>query len=799
MSNFEVEYHPAQSALEGLLESIDRPGEYCTHGRLFAPLPRLEVAGAGLIPFPVPPAQAEALVAAAERAPYGRGSETVLDRSVRDCWQIDADKVDVGGGGWSETLAQIIGRAAEGLGCPRERTEARLYKLLVYEPGGFFSAHRDSEKATGMVGTLVISLPVAGTGGELVIRHKQNEAVIDLRTEDPSELAFAAFYADCVHETRPVATGHRIVLVYQLLLRGGDHGGLERAPDYDVLTERIAALLAQWDRSTQGAEKIVWLLEHEYSEEGLSFSALKNTDAAVARTLAEAARRADCALYAAILHIEESCAAEYPQDLPYGVDLDDSDLEAGEVLDSEHWLDDWVAPDDVRPEYGKLPLRARELLPVGALDDADPDDESVNEATGNAGVEIERAYRSAALVLWPRARTVATLAGAGIGSSVAYVAEELERNDHSEAAHGRLRDLATQLIDAWPAPPPGRRTDVERSCRAALRLLCRLGDQSITLRFLHDVTTAIYSGGLNAELAAVVTPAALRDWLPEFIDANLLSRTDGVIDLVWRLILVPAEGQDAGWHDALRNATQLLLRTISGALEQRTNAHGNRSLRQPPPPVDAATIRNLLALAWHFDLAQEADAAAALLIEHPVAAPPDRTLPAALAELAVLPQRPTAAPAFKALWHHAAGYLLARSPRPPAAPSDWALEASISCQCPHCCELQRFYADPRERVLRLPLRKELRRHLHGIIDGNGLDLLHETERKGRPYTLVCTKTRAGHQRRLAQYAEDITHMRLLVETAERAHVGNTVDSGKLDLLRSAIAVQSTRNGQTPDV
>ena len=445
-----------------------------------------------------------------------------------------------------------------------------------------------------MVGTLVISLPVAGTGGELVIRHKQNEAVIDLRTEDPSELAFAAFYADCVHETRPVATGHRIVLVYQLLLRGGDHGGLERAPDYDVLTERIAALLAQWDRSTQGAEKIVWLLEHEYSEEGLSFSALKNTDAAVARTLAEAARRADCALYAAILHIEESCAAEYPQDLPYGVDLDDSDLEAGEVLDSEHWLDDWVAPDDVRPEYGKLPLRARELLPVGALDDADPDDESVNEATGNAGVEIERAYRSAALVLWPRARTVATLAGAGIGSSVAYVAEELERNDHSEAAHGRLRDLATQLIDAWPAPPPGRRTDVERSCRAALRLLCRLGDQSITLRFLHDVTTAIYSGGLNAELAAVVTPAALRDWLPEFIDANLLSRTDGVIDLVWRLILVPAEGQDAelARRTAQRHATPVAdhLRR-PGAADQRPResisapTSATRGRRHDPQPV----------------------------------------------------------------------------------------------------------------------------------------------------------------------------------------------------------------------
>ena len=504
-----------------MLESIDRPGEYCTHGRLFAPLPRLQVAGAGLIPFPVPAAHAEALVAAAERAPYGKGPETVLDHSVRDCWQIDADQVDVGGGAWSDTLAQIVGRAADGLGCPRERTEARLYKLLVYEPGGFFSAHRDSEKATGMVATLVISLPVAGTGGELVIRHKQSEAVIDLRTDDPSELAFAAFYADCVHETRPVASGHRIVLVYQLVTGDGSDGGMQRAPDYDAVTERIAALLAQWDRSTVNAEKIVWLLEHEYSEEGLSFAGLKNTDAAVARALAEAARRADCALYAAILHIEEACVAEYPQDLPYGVDLDDGDLEAGEVIESDHWLDDWVAPDGARPEYGKLPLRAGELLPTGALDGVDPDDEWENEATGNAGVEIERAYRSAALVLWPRDKAIATLAGGGTGAMAAYVSDELERSDLSDAEHGRLRALATQLIDAWPEPPPGRRTEIEQSCRAALRLLFRLGDQSITLRFLRDVTTAIYSGGLNAELAAVVTPAALRDWLPEFIRANL--------------------------------------------------------------------------------------------------------------------------------------------------------------------------------------------------------------------------------------------------------------------------------------
>ena len=352
--------------------------------------------------------------------------------------------------------------------------------------------------------------------------------------------------------------------------------------------------------------------------------------------------------------------------MPYGVDLDDSDLEAGEVIESDCWLDGWVAPDDAKPEYGKLPLRAGELLPAGGLDDADPDDEWVSEATGNAGVEIERAYRAAALVVWPRARTAATLARSGIGALVAYVDGELERSDRSERESSRLRDLAAQLIDAWPAPPPGLRTDIEQSCRAALRLLCRLGDRSVTLRFLREVATSTYRGGLNEELAAAITPTAIRDWLPEFISANLLRCTDGVIDLVWRLSRVPNPAPDAGPQRALRDAAQLLLHTISGALELRTNAARDRSLRNPPKPLEAGTVRDLLALAWHFDLGHEADATAALLIEHPAAAPPDRTVPEALAELSRRTQRAAPAPGFMTLWRHAAGALLARSAQPPA-------------------------------------------------------------------------------------------------------------------------------------
>ena len=63
------------------------------------------------------------------------------------------------------------------------------------------------------------------------------------------------------------------------------------------------------------------------------------------------------------------------------------------------------------------------------------------------------------------------------------------------------------------------------------------------------------------------------------------------------------------------------------------------------------------------------------------------------------------------------------------------------------------------------MRKDLRAHLHQIIDRQQLDIEHVTERRGRPFTLVRTKTRASHKRRLAEYAKDVSCMQGLSESA----------------------------------
>jgi hypothetical protein len=73
-------------------------------------------------------------------------------------------------------LRRLVQQAAEQLGLPEGSAgsiDARLYKLLLYEQGGHFAAHQDTEKEPGMFGTLVVQLPCAGghQGGRLLVRH----------------------------------------------------------------------------------------------------------------------------------------------------------------------------------------------------------------------------------------------------------------------------------------------------------------------------------------------------------------------------------------------------------------------------------------------------------------------------------------------------------------------------------------------------------------------------------------------------------------------------------------------------
>jgi hypothetical protein len=76
--------------------------------------------------------------------------------------------------GTSSSAAAAAAAAAGTSNGTAVNVKARLHKLLLYEQGSHFSAHQDTEKERGMIGTLVVQLPCAQghTGGSLTVRHR---------------------------------------------------------------------------------------------------------------------------------------------------------------------------------------------------------------------------------------------------------------------------------------------------------------------------------------------------------------------------------------------------------------------------------------------------------------------------------------------------------------------------------------------------------------------------------------------------------------------------------------------------
>ena len=75
---------------------------------------------------------------------------------------------------WPSMLEVVLREVETNLGLPKKTLAAHLYKLLVYEKGGFFLPHRDGEKLDSMVATLVVNLPSKHSGGELVVHHEDS-------------------------------------------------------------------------------------------------------------------------------------------------------------------------------------------------------------------------------------------------------------------------------------------------------------------------------------------------------------------------------------------------------------------------------------------------------------------------------------------------------------------------------------------------------------------------------------------------------------------------------------------------
>jgi 2OG-Fe(II) oxygenase superfamily len=777
-----VPYNRDLKTLEKLLSGVRRPGDFFVQGLLETPMPRVEIEGVGVVSFPVPEAQIQEIIQQATRAPYGRGEATIHDESVRKTWQLPASVVRIGGKTWQKTFSQILNAVTEGLGCAEAEVSAELYKLLVYDPGGFFAAHRDTEKAGGMFGTLVVALPSLHRGGELVVRHAGREFVADLSSDEFSELKFAAFYADCEHEVRPVTEGHRVCLVYNLIQQpGGTSEEPLNAPLYSSEIDAAGKMLKEAFSVADAPAKLAWLLEHQYSPDGLSFAGLKGEDAALAKVLRAAAERAGCAVHLGIIHIEENGPAEpdydshayggsrwrqYDEDGMEDDEASSDDFEAIEVSDGSRHIDQWVNTQDQPVAYGRLPLEEGEVLPAGALDDEAPDEQRLMEATGNEGASFERSYHRAALVIWPRGRFAGVLLQAGVSAALPHLAERLAAGD--PAATG----IARQIIDVWEQPPTrwSYRSLAEEPSRAGmLRVLTKLGDRELLKRFISGVVTREFDGSENAELGKALALLGAKEagkLLAGIVRENFPMFHCACVNLANLALRELGESLNNEWRSALLGVAAIMVQALPAIQQPKTDPYvsANWHRAQKAKPADADMVAGLLEFLRAIGAGALRMTTAAHFATGAEVFAPGKVIVPALKQLQEHERKAFVSDAAAGrLWVHAAEFLLARSEEPPSPPTDWRQAVTISCQCEDCRGLQKFASDPDTQVARFRVRQDRRQHLHQQIEHHGLDMSHVTERKGSPQTLVCTKTRRTFERQCEQHRADCGSMTTLLE------------------------------------
>jgi len=779
-----------------------QPGDFFVSGTVEIPMPRVEVKGAGTLSYPVPDVQIAAIVRRAERAPYGKGEKTIVDISVRNVWQIASGQVQIGGRSWGANFESILSKVKAGLGCGDAVICAEFYKLLVYDRGGFFLAHRDTEKTAGMFGTLVVTLPSTYRGGVLRISHAGREVTVETNAADPSELSYAAFYADCEHEVLPVEEGDRVCLIYNLIQKHSKGWRKTlKAPEYESQVARTAAILDRSLQSPDAPAKIAWLLDHQYSPAGLSFSALKGADSARARVLVQAASRAQCDAYLGIVHIGEFGAAEPDFDSFYRsrrnrylsyVDDDEEDNDGdvsftiASVDDSWQYVDEWRDPGDRVVEFGRIPLAGGELLPAGALDRESPDEKRLTEASGNEGATYERAYHRAVLVLWRQDRSIDVLLQAGVVAALPYMARLAAGGKRARPA---AIAAAERILGAWPA-------DSQRCESYSLRkewpgpadrirmiaALTKLNEPQLLERFLREAVTSGYDGSENAALLAAIDVLGDKQAgavLSTLVSAHMPKHPNDCAEL----LLALSEIRPPCFPVVAAAVVEGLDRI--GASEPETNA-SDWAAEEEERQLGPQFLENLLRALQCFNGGVLCAAAAKKIVSRPKIFNPVMLVVPAIERICTGRRQKIALldDAIRHLWTSAAEFLLRRSETPPGPPTDWRLDVEIKCRCADCLELQAFARDAAARVQRFRVNKQRRSHLHGIIDRHRLDMTHVTERVGSPQTLVCTKDRRTFERRIKQYRDEIAAMRGLVRLAPKAGAAVPADRMKIAVKRA---------------
>ncbi|KAL8853758.1 MAG: hypothetical protein Q9221_001401 [Calogaya cf. arnoldii] len=270
----------------------------------------------------------------------------------------------------------------------------------------------NTEKAPGMFSTLVIALPSQHTGGDVIVQH--GDEIHTLPTQGLCDFGYSylAWYADVNDSVSKVESGYRLVLTYNLVQRDAQ---MDHIPSMlDDHKQNLDEVLTLWDRQLRdndsGAstdytwDRLLYILDHEYSEANIAIHQLKGKDQLRMHYLSEACRDHGFCLYFA--HLEFTIFGSFDEDKDNPVWWAGADVhEFLEELEATWKLKTIFDPDGQRLAKGiELADEDEEETIINRpnFEDLEPGEEKCDGFTGNEGCTATHFYYRTCVVIVPK-------------------------------------------------------------------------------------------------------------------------------------------------------------------------------------------------------------------------------------------------------------------------------------------------------------------------------------------------------------------------------------------------------------
>lgn len=168
---------------------------------------------------------------------------------------------------------------------------SRVREFFLEKCDGTVLTSFSTEKAQGMFATVVIVLPSFYSGGQVCVSHGSKTKVFDF-SSDGFATSMLTWFADVVHEVKPITSGYRLALSYNLIQEETSIP-MPTVPSTSAAHTELKGILHNWSKGLYNTPPplIAYVLEHKYSrvDLGSGGKSLKGKDAQLVMALRQIA------------------------------------------------------------------------------------------------------------------------------------------------------------------------------------------------------------------------------------------------------------------------------------------------------------------------------------------------------------------------------------------------------------------------------------------------------------------------------------------------------------------------------